>query len=334
MGITLATAEFLAEAAAGGVSFERTLTIGRQHLLVRPARIWPVLQKHGLQPEESRAAFRRQLGWEPWADPLFKLLGARQIESMDTSTYEGASIIHDLNEPIPSELHERFDLVVDGGALEHIFNVAVALKSYMEMVRVGGHLIVISPANNMFGHGFYQFSAEFFYSALSEQNGYAVERMLIYHDDVYTWYRLPERLQGSHRMPDVSSGYGPRYEVADPRVVRERVELQRDSPNLLMVQAKRTSRKPVFESSPQESDYVSLWEANEAALVPASAPAPKPTPAPTALIRLRRRLPESVRLWLRWEGIPRIMPLLDPVAGRRDRRRRSVANQRLFRRLD
>ena len=132
MGITLATAEFLVEAAATGVSFERTLTVGRQSLLAGPDRLWPVLQKHGIQPNQSKKAFRGQLGWEPWSDPLFRLLGAREVDAIDTSGYEGASIIHDLNEPIPGELHERFDLVVDSGTLEHIFNVSAALKSYMD----------------------------------------------------------------------------------------------------------------------------------------------------------------------------------------------------------
>jgi hypothetical protein len=87
----------------------------------------------------SKAAFRRQLGWQVWSDPFFKLLGASQVGPIDVSAYQGASIIHDLNEPIPGALHERFDVVFDCGTLEHIFNVPVALKSYMDMVRVGGH---------------------------------------------------------------------------------------------------------------------------------------------------------------------------------------------------
>lgn len=327
MGITLAIADFLAEAAASGVSFERTLTVGRQYLLVGPNRIWPVLQKHGLQPAESRAAFRRQLGWEPWSDPLFKLLGAHEVESIDRSKYEGASIIHDLNEPVPRELHERFDLVVDGGTLEHIFNIPVALKNYMHMVRVGGRLILALPANNQFGHGFYQFSAELFYSALSAQNGYAIERMLIYHDDFGTQYRFRRRAQSS-------PGFGPRYQVADPRVVRQRVALERDSANMLMVQAKHIDDKPVFEAPPEQSDYVSVWAAHEAA--------PEPAPPKMTLPRVRRHLPPRVRnqvvqpvlLWLRWDGVPRVLPLLDPFARRRNRRDRSVANRRLFRRID
>jgi hypothetical protein len=327
VGITLAAADFLAEAAAGGVSFERTLTVGRQYLLVGPDRLWPVLIKHGIPPSQSKRAFRRQLGWQPWSDPFFKLLGASEVEALDTSGYEGASIVHDLNEPIPGELHERFDVVVDSGTLEHIFNVPVALKSYMDMVRVGGHLILVVAANNQFGHGFYQFSAELFYSALSEQNGYAVERMLICHDDFDTVHQF-------RREWRVSPVHGPRYEVADPRVVGRRVTLQNDRPNSLMVLAKRTARRSVFEAPPAQSDYVRIWEASRA---------PAETgPARPALPRLRRSLPRRLRehvvqpvlLWLQWDAIPRLLPLLDPLARQRNRRDQSLANRRLFRRTD
>lgn len=323
MGISLAATEFLAEAASGGVSFERTLTIGRQALAVGPDRIWPVLEKHGLQPHLSRAAFRRQLGWQTSSDPLLKLLGATEVEAVDASGYEGASIVHDLNEPIPEELRERFDLVLDAGTLEHVFNVPVALKSYMDMVRVGGHLILMLPANNMFGHGFYQFSAELFYSALTEHNGYVIQRMVLCHDDFDTVYRFRGRAR-------VSTTYGPRYDVADPRVVRQRVEFQSDPANMLMVQAMRTSRKSVFASSPKQSDYVRLWDAHDA---------PAQTAAEMVPPRLRGRLPfervlQPALLWLRWDGLPRLLPLLDPLAGRRSRRERSLANRRLFTRID
>ena len=86
-------------------------------------------------------------------------------------------------------------------------------------------------------------------------------------------------------------------------MVRQRVALQGDSPNLLMVQAKRTDHKPVFEAPPQQSDYVSIWDAHEAA--------PEPAPAKSVLLGARRHLPPRVRnqvvqpvlLWLRWDGI-------------------------------
>lgn len=327
MGITLAAAEFLAEAAAGGVRFERTLTVGRQFLLVSPDRLWPVLQKHGLQPNQSKPAFRRQVGWQPWSDPLFRLLGASNVEAIDASGYEGASIIHDLNEPVPRELHERFDLVVDCGTLEHIFNVPVALKSYMEMVRVGGHLILYLPANNQFGHGFYQFSAELFYSVLSEENGYEVQRMLICHDDFYTVHRF-------RGLGHVSPAHGPRYEVADPRVVRQRVELLDDPPNMVMVQAKRMARKSVFERPPEQSDYLGLWDAHEAVVEGQRANARHRQLRRHLPPQLRARVTQPLLLWLQWRGSPRLLPLLDPLARRRGRRVRSLANQRLFKRVD
>lgn len=327
VGVTLATAEFLAEAAASGVSFERTLTVGRQALFVGPTRLWPMLQEHGLRPSQSKAAFRRQLGWKVWSDPFFKLLGASEVEAIDASGYQDASIIHDLNTPIAPKLREQFDVVFDCGTLEHIFNVPVALKSYMEMVRVGGRLILVLPANNLFGHGFYQFSAELFYSALSEQNGYTVERMLICNQDSDTVHRFRSRVQ-------VSLVQGPRYEVADPRVVRHRVTLVDDQPSLLMVQARRTARKPVFEMPPKQSDYLTLWDAHKDSTQAA--------PADNASRRLRNRLPPQVRnelvqpalLWLQWDAIPGLMPLLDPFARRRSRRRRSLSNRRLFGRID
>jgi SAM-dependent methyltransferase len=326
MGFTLATAEFLAEAAAGGVSFNRTLTVGRQALFVGPARLWPMLERHGVRPGVSKSEFRRELGWEPWSDPYFKLLGASEVDAIDASGYEGASIVHDLNEPVPAELHERFDVVCDCGSLEHIFNVPVALRSYMEMVRVGGRLILMLPANNLFGHGLYQFSAELFYSALSEPNGYTVERMLICNEDADTWHLF-------RSFGQVSLVHGPRYEVADPRAVRQRVTLVDDKPGTLMVQARRIARRAIFETPPEQSDYLTMWDAHEAASTE-----PESSGALSARERLSSRLPvqrfQPALLWLRWDGIPRLLPLLDPLARIRSRRARSLSNRRWFRRVD
>jgi 2-polyprenyl-3-methyl-5-hydroxy-6-metoxy-1,4-benzoquinol methylase len=57
--------------------------------------------------------------------------------------------------------------VFDGGTLEHIFDYPTAIKNCMKMVKPGGHLLLTTPANNWFGHGFYQFSPELFYSFVS-----------------------------------------------------------------------------------------------------------------------------------------------------------------------
>jgi hypothetical protein len=124
----------------------------------------------------------------------------------------------------------------------------------MEMVKPGGHLIVITPMNNYAGHGFYQFSPELFYSALCAENGYAVEQMLI-----------------------VQSGRW--YAVANPSEVRSRIELISREPTPLFVTAKRTASQPIFERWPQQSDYSAQWATGRAGQV-----------SPPAESRLKARL--------------------------------------------
>ena len=70
-------------------------------------------------------------------------------------------------------LKNKYTLVIDGGCLEHIFNFPVAIKNCMEMLQEGGHFIGITPANNLMGHGFYQFSPELYFRIFSKENGFA-----------------------------------------------------------------------------------------------------------------------------------------------------------------
>jgi hypothetical protein len=169
-----------------------------------------------------------------FADDFFRGLGASALDFMDASSYEGANVLHDLNQPISLKLTESYDCVFDGGALEHVFNFPIALKNCMEMVKVGGHLIIITTWNNYAGHGFYQFSPELFYSALSVENGYSVEQMLVVQKNKW-------------------------YSVANPKVIQSRVELVNSDPTLLFVISKRNAIRTVFSTWPQQSDYSTMW---------------------------------------------------------------------------
>ena len=86
---------------------------------------------------------------------------------MDISDYEDADYTHDLNNPVPEELHEAFDLVIDGGTMEHLFDIKQCLENITRMVKIGGRIIHISPTNNFSGHGLYQFSPDLFYDFYS-----------------------------------------------------------------------------------------------------------------------------------------------------------------------
>jgi hypothetical protein len=237
MGVDLNCAQLLLQAKKNGASFERMATLGRQGLHANRPALISILHNAGY---ELSADCERKL-LDPatiYAEELFRLLGAKQITAIDASDYEGAQIVHDMNRPIPDSLAASFDLVLDGGTLEHVFNFPTGIQNAMQMVAANGVFISFTVANNYSGHGFYQFSPELFYRLLCEENGYAVESCIMW-----------EEIEGSRF-----------YQVPDPENVKMPIELVSRSGTYLFVQAKRlgsVSRDYV----PQQSDYARHWQA-------------------------------------------------------------------------
>jgi hypothetical protein len=267
MGLDINSVRFLIQARQAGMAFGDVLTFGRQDLNVFPAKMVQLLEAHGFPAEVFKGQAQAL-----HAEPCFLSLGAKQVYAMDVSNFEGATFIHDLNQPIGAELRERFDVVYDGGTLEHVFHFPTALKNCMEMVKVGGRLFTHTVTNNWCGHGFYQFSPELFYRAFSEENGYRVERMIAH----------------------VVGPYGRWFAVMDPEQIRSRVALRTCLPVMLLIQAQRVAVAPIFARSPQQSDYTPRWQHSEgAAPLPEGAPRPvygAPRPG------LARYLPGLARL--------------------------------------
>ena len=226
MGIDKDVAKFLLSARERKVNFKKSLMLGNQKFqffnydYTDLAKTFQIENFTNIKTSED----------------FFRFLGAEEIAAMDFSDYEGAEILHDLNKPIGDELKEKFTFVLDGGTTEHVFNFPTALSNAMEMVETGGHLVIITGGNNFLGHGFYQFSPELFYRALSAENGFAVERLI---------------------AAEVGGRW---FEVADPKDVRARVELINDKPVYLMVLARKIENRPLFQTAPQQSDYVEMWE--------------------------------------------------------------------------
>jgi len=98
--------------------------------------------------------------------------GSTIVDSIDASDYENAKIIHDLNIPIPENLKYKYDMVIDSGTLEHIYNIPQALGNVPFLCRPGAQIIHTLPSNNQCGHGFWQMSPELFFSLFSDKNGY------------------------------------------------------------------------------------------------------------------------------------------------------------------
>ncbi len=217
------------------VSYQETLTLGRQELFISPENLVSDSKEMNVVLT-GKISFK----YKDYAENYFELLGAEKNDSMDYSNYENATIIHDLNFPIPSDLKNKYSVVYDGGTLEHVFNFPSAIKSCMEMVKVGGHFIASTPANNFCGHGFYQLSPELFFSLFTEKFGFKIKDIMIYADtngkEIPNWYR-----------------------ITDTHKAKMRVNITNDSPTTLIVVAEKVKEVDIENVIPFQSDYENIW---------------------------------------------------------------------------
>jgi len=319
VGLSLEMTRFLLAAHKQGVRFDETLTLGRQHMPTGPKRLEKLLKEAGCwPPPQEEAAFRVELAAAAWRFEVFgRRLGVKRLVACDASDFEGAGIVHDLNQPVPAELEQKFDVVIDGGTLEHVFNFPVAVANCMKMIRVGGHFIASTPANNYCGHGFYQFSPELFFRVFSEANGFRMVRCAALAESVYL-----ARLFGLAYPFEVR---GPVHEVSDPAAVGERVTLINHAPSALMILAQKVAHMTPFERTPQQSDYSEQWQKGESV-------------SPLQAMRQGSRLEGWLRSWLSEdvcrEVLPRLAGVLDPFRSWRFRRANSFSNRRFYRRTE
>jgi SAM-dependent methyltransferase len=292
MGIDVETARFLLARRREGASFERCATLGRQHCYFGNKETTDLLRNVGLDAKNFPQLFPKE--YPRYSEPFWEMLGAKELVTIDASNFEGATRVHDMNQPIPPEWKESFDIVCDIGTLEHIFNFPTAIRNCLEMVKAGGHFFAQTPANNNMGHGFYQFSPELYFRILSPKNGFRIEHF-------------------------IAIEYGPRrrwFAVKDPETVRARVTVINSYPVGLCIWAKRTEIKPLLADTPQQSDYASAW-AEHAGPAKSAASSDK-------LARLRRTLIET---------IPRFARTLDILRFSRFNRKHSFRNTKSFERV-
>lgn len=237
MGLDQNGLQFLLYARRLGVDFAHCAMIGRQSLYLTATQLRASLAKFDC-PFDEAIEDRVLNAHGGYAEGLFEHLGARQVSSFDVADYEGATHLHDMNLPLPEHCKGRYSMVLDGGSLEHVFNIATALKNCLEMVAVGGHYLAISPANNFMGHGFYQLSPELYFSVLRLINGYQLVRVLVYEDRPQARW----------------------FSVTDPASIQRRVTLNNHRPVYLLVIAKRVSDVVPLKTAPQQSDYLTAWD--------------------------------------------------------------------------
>jgi len=199
MGIAPSVAAFITSCCVAldraGQNAGRCLTLGKQGIHVSEAQLYHILANHGLvEVDAGKAATipqwmgaararleeqdkilatipgRRGLG-EISDSMFFECLGFTDVHSVDASDYEGADFVHDLNQPGLAEVVDGpYDLVIDVGTMEHVFNVPGVLRNIFDVLKIGGSIIHVVPANNLVDHGFYQFSPVLFYQYYLENS--------------------------------------------------------------------------------------------------------------------------------------------------------------------
>jgi hypothetical protein len=116
------------------------------------------------------------LNSEAW----FAEQGFSGVDSLDVSEHEGATYVCDLNQDIPPNLRGRYDVVYDGGTMEHVFDVRMFLSNCGSLVSGGGFVIHSVPVNNFVNHGFWQISPTALLS-FYRLNGFVARGIGFYH---------------------------------------------------------------------------------------------------------------------------------------------------------
>jgi hypothetical protein len=111
-----------------------------------------IIRWHKLDGQISRIAETRS---------VFAELGITS-DFVDITASRGFEIVLDLNQPAPMELADRYDIVYDGGTLEHCFNVGQVMRNICGFLRMGGFVIHVNPMN-YYNHGFFNFNPTFYH---------------------------------------------------------------------------------------------------------------------------------------------------------------------------
>ena len=215
-----------------GIDFSKTIMLGRQHNYVGPFLRRAVQNNFGLSKKSLPLV-------SEYADEFLEVLGIANPKILDVSNYEGATILHDMNTPISVELKNQFSTVIDIGASEHVYNIPQALQNLKDLCATNGHVLIISPANNWLGHGFYQFSPEHFFRAFDAPSGFEIRNLFL----------IKLKLTG-----DIW------YELNDPKSIGRRGTIITKRRCFIALIATKVL-SDAAQAQPQQSDYESAWAA-------------------------------------------------------------------------
>ncbi len=184
MGIVTGAARLVLNEAARAPFGGSVLVLSRMKVFFRLDELRALASEAGATLHELPApalSFDPQLARLGCMDEktFFAALGLDEVVTADISDYEGVDRLLDLNEPLPEELRGRFDLVFDGGTIQHVFHLPNLLASVHQALRPGGRAVFpMAASHNHVDHGFYMLSPTFFHDYFSA-NDWRIERLAV-----------------------------------------------------------------------------------------------------------------------------------------------------------
>jgi hypothetical protein len=186
MGLTMPSLRSLEEAGllAGGRT--RMLDFGPQNLYTStPAEVLGFLRKYARDPDDPRLPeLAEDFSVRSYSKDPATLTYFSELLALTNFDYQAIDIfaapktrIVDLNfERLPRDLRGRFDLVMNFGTAEHVFNQFGVFRALHEAARVGGHIYNQLPVAGFINHGYYTYHPRFF-GDLAAANGYSILKM-------------------------------------------------------------------------------------------------------------------------------------------------------------
>lgn len=146
------------------------LTLGVQNVFMSEPQFQALADKlnFDLRPVPSDLTKEPLIEGQITCEYALRRLGFDSVVATDVDGFEGADFLFDLNDDdVPDAHRAKFDMVIDSGTLEHIFNVPNALRNIVNFTVDGGRILHLSPSSNHIDHGFYMFSPTLFWDFYS-----------------------------------------------------------------------------------------------------------------------------------------------------------------------
>lgn len=277
-------------------------SLGRQHVYLTSQHVIDLSKRVGhalpnMKQELHRDPNLRALGYIS-DDALYEALGFQESVRIDRSNYERAEVTLDLNQnDTPGNLRDRFDLVLDSGTVEHIFNIGNALGHCLNMAKPGGRIIHLTPTSNAVNHGFFSVSPAL-YADFYRASGCLVERLWL--------CRMgKDFLKGTWRVYDCLSSD------------RNWLPIGRLDGSIWLTYAVILKQPGASPCVPQQSFYIDTWETDQEETGISNSPTEQTVKSSSAskadrLLRATSRWPwvnsvcaMGINRWRHWIGVVR-----------------------------